>query len=101
MRVDWQLAPSPASVGPATLSLHLRDAAGRPIERARLRLEGQMTHPGMAPVIVDLLEGAAGQYEAAFTFSMGGDWVLLLSGDLPDGRHLRREIEVPGVRASR
>lgn len=89
------------SVGPAQVSVALVDEAGRPVRDARLRLEGHMAHPGMAPATADLREAAAGHYEAQITFSMGGDWVLLLSGELPDGRRLRRQLELPGVLSGR
>ena len=97
VRVEWRLTPEPATVGPSTLTFTLRDASGRRVPDARLRLEGHMTHPGMAPALADVRERAAGEYEADMTFSMAGDWVLLLEGELADGRRLRREMKVPGV----
>ena len=45
-------------------------------------------------------EGTPGAYTAAFTFSMGGDWVLLVSVVLPDGRRMNRRIDVQGVRTA-
>ena len=94
LRIEWRLTPAPATVGPSTIRLTLLDASGRPVPDARLRLEGQMTHPGMAPAIADVHERASGEYEAAMTFSMAGDWVLLLDGELADGRRVRREMRV-------
>ena len=98
LRVEWGVSPTPASVGPAVVSVRLLDAAGRPVPRATLRLEGHMTHPGMAPVLADVREPTPGRYEGQLSFSMAGDWVLLLVGELPDGRELRRRLDVPGVR---
>ena len=101
LQVKWQVTPSPPAVGPATVTLDLRDAADRAVTGASLRLEGHMTHPGMAPVVADLRENAAGEYEAAITFSMAGDWVLVLTGELADGRRVHREMSIGGVRGTR
>jgi hypothetical protein len=68
------------------------------IDGARLRLEGHMSHPGMTPVTTSVAERGPGEYEAQLRFSMAGDWVLVLTGDLPDGRRLTRQLDVVGVR---
>ena len=94
----WQITPTPAAVGPATVRLGVSDAAGRPVAGARLRIEGHMTHAGMAPVLADLREASAGEYETSFDFSMPGDWVLVLTGTLADGRRVHREMSVDAVR---
>jgi hypothetical protein len=99
--VRWQITPTPAAVGPATVRLGVSDAAGRPVAGARLRIEGHMTHAGMAPVLADLREAAAGEYETSIDFSMPGDWVLVLTGTLADGRRVHREMSVDAVRGRR
>ena len=83
------------------LRFSLVDDAREPVAGARLRVEGHMTHPGMAPVTADVRETGPGAYEAALSFTMAGDWVLVLDGALDDGRRLRRHLSVPGVQASR
>jgi hypothetical protein len=57
-----------------------------------------MSHPGMTPVVTTVTEGAAGEYEARMHFSMAGDWTLVLTGELPDGSRLTRQLDVVGVR---
>lgn len=99
VRVEWDVSPAPPVVGQATVDLRIVDEAGRPVSGATLRLEGHMTHPGMAPVPAPVREAAPGRYEASLPFSMAGDWVLLLSGELPDGRLLRERLDVSGVRS--
>jgi hypothetical protein len=59
-----------------------------------------MSHPGMQPVFADVYEVGRGRYRAPLHFTMAGDWVLLVSGRLPDGRSVERRIEVAGVRPS-
>jgi hypothetical protein len=57
-----------------------------------------MTHPGMAPVTSDVIETSGGRYESRVRLSMAGDWVFVVSGDLPNGRRITKEIRVPAVR---
>jgi hypothetical protein len=98
-RVSWTLDPSPPVVGaPIVVHLTLRDADEQPITRARPRLEGLMSHPGMAPVIAAVIERGDGSYEAALRFTMAGDWILLLTGELPGGVQFKKQIEIAGVR---
>jgi hypothetical protein len=101
VRVEWTVEPSRPPVGPATVRFSLVDTAGRPLTGARLRVEGHMTHPGMAPVLADVRETTRGSYESSLAFTMAGDWVLVLDGRLADGRRLRRELSVPRVGADR
>jgi hypothetical protein len=95
--VTWTLHPQPPVAGPATLGVTLRDPANAPIDRAGVRLVGHMTHPGMAPVTATAVPRGAGRYEAGFSFTMRGDWVIVVSIQLPDGRRLDRRIDVPDV----
>ncbi len=78
--------------------LTLRDAAQQPVTGARLRLEGLMSHPGMAPLSAALVERGNGEYDAPLTFTMAGDWILLVTGELADGKTIKKQIELNGVR---
>jgi hypothetical protein len=100
--LTWALRPSTATVGPATLMLSLRRPDGVPIAGATVRVDGHMTHPGMAPVTAEATErpAGAGSYEARFAFTMPGDWVLIVSAALPDGTRVERRIDVGRVRAA-
>jgi YtkA-like len=99
IRVNWTLDPSPPVVGaPITAHVTLRDAGQAPVTGARLRLEGMMSHPGMAPVVAAVVERGNGSYDAALRFSMAGDWILLLTGELPGGVPFKKQIEIAGVR---
>ena len=57
-----------------------------------------MSHPGMAPVVSVMQERENGTYVAPIEFTMAGDWILVVSGDLPQRGRLTRQIEVVGVR---
>jgi len=97
--VTWTLDPSPPTVGtPVVARMTLRDLAQKPVIGARLRLEGLMSHPGMAPVVADVVERGNGVYDAPLQFTMAGDWILLVTGQLADGRQLKKRIEIAGVR---
>jgi len=98
--VAWTLRPEPAAAGPTTVTLTLRDRSGAPVRGARVRLEGHMSHAGMAPVQAEAAELAPGIYEIPFSFSMPGDWILLLSAVMTDGTRLERRIDVAHVRPS-
>lgn len=95
--IDLVVSPNPPAVGPATVTLSLRDAGEQPISGATVELEGNMSHAGMAPVFAPAIEIEPGRYEAPLEFTMGGDWFILVKATLPDGRHLERQINLPGV----
>jgi hypothetical protein len=97
----WTVKPEPPTTGPLTLSLELSERlteGRRPVEGAEVRLEGTMTHPGMAPVSAMASETSPGSYVARMDLSMAGDWVFLVDARLRDGRTLHRQLELPGVR---
>jgi hypothetical protein len=93
--VEWTMTPKLPVVGATTLAeLALRDAARRPVRGAKLRVEGHMSHPGMAPLIATAAERADGIYEIRLQFTMRGDWILLVKGELPDGRTITHRVDV-------
>ena len=96
--IEHSISPEPARVGPASITLKLADAAGKPVTGAKIAIEADMSHAGMSPVFADANEGEAGRYQARFEFPMAGDWVVLLHITLPGGKRLERQIDVKGVR---
>jgi hypothetical protein len=98
-RMSWTLVPSsPAVTEPATLTLELHDDSGQALTGARVRLEGHMSHPGMAPIVADAAERSPGVYVAPVAFSMPGNWVLLVTATLADGQRIEQRIDIRGVR---
>jgi YtkA-like len=97
--VSWTLDPSPPVVGtPIVVRLTLRDRDQKPVLGAHLRLEGLMSHPGMAPIGAAVVERGEGTYDAQVQFSMAGDWIVLVTGELAGGGQLKKQIEIAGVR---
>jgi YtkA-like len=97
LAIKHQISPYPPRVGTDTLTLNLANATGTPITKARIALEADMLHPGMAPRSFDVKEVGGGQYQAQMQFEMAGDWVVLLHVTLPDGNTLNRQFDVTGV----
>lgn len=79
------------------MTVELADAQQKPVTGAQIQVEGDMAHPGMAPVFSDAQETAPGIYTARLNFNMPGDWVVLLHLRLADGRKVERQIDVRGV----
>jgi hypothetical protein len=95
----WKIEPTPPVAGTTTVvRVVLRRPDGRPVSGAKLRLEAHMSHPGMAPVTADVVEHGNGAYEARLQLSMAGDWAIVVTGELADGRRITRETQVPSVR---
>ena len=92
------VSPNPAMVGDAVITLEIRDADGNPVEGATIEVEGTMTHAGMKPVIVETKSLGEGKYVTQnFTFSMGGDWVLIVRATLADGSTAAQQVDLKGV----
>ena len=58
-----------------------------------------MSHAGMKPVFAEVREEKEGRYSADLEFTMGGDWFILVTGKLADGRAVRKKIDVKGVKS--
>jgi hypothetical protein len=98
---EWTLDPSPPVAGGEVVArVELRDQGQKPVLGAKLHLEGQMSHPGMAPVGSDLVERGNGSYEARLKLTMAGDWVLVLTGEIPGGSRITKQLDLPGVRTA-
>lgn len=99
IETDWTVTPQPPTAGPVLLALTLTDrSSGQPLPGAEVRIEGDMTHPGMKPVFSTAREVAPGRYEAPVELTMAGDWVISIDARLRDGRSIEQQFELPGVR---
>jgi hypothetical protein len=99
--VSCRVEPAPPRMGKVRVFVTLAgQAPPGPVAGASVKVEGTMTHPGMTPVFGAAVETKPGEYEAPLTLTMGGDWVLIVTAKLPDGRRLRREVPLPAVKGS-
>lgn len=98
--VHLDIAPQPVREGPATITIRLTDPSGMSVSNAHIDVEGDMSHPGMAPVFGRANELAPGSYQAHLDFSMPGDWVVLLHIRLANGKKIERQIDVRGVESN-
>ena len=98
IRLEARVAPTPYRTGIAHFAVTLTDAkTNGPLAGARVRLEGNMTHPGMVPVEATAEEGKPGVYEAPVDLNMAGDWIFLIEATLPDGRRAQAQVDLPNV----
>jgi hypothetical protein len=96
LALTLEVYPKPPRVGQATVILTLQHAGER-VTGAQLRVEGDMLHPGMAPVFADAAEIEPGRYRATIDLSMAGDWIVLVHVALPDGRKRDYQFEIKDV----
>lgn len=97
--LNLDIKPSPPRVGKATLNLTMRDSIDKLITGADVKLEGNMSHPGMKPVITKAQEVEPGQYSAEMNFAMAGDWFVIVTTSLDDSTKVEKQIKIPGVRS--
>jgi len=98
--INSEISPQPVRVGPVTITVKISDFSAKPVSGAHIQLEGDMSHPGMAPVTTDTKEIEAGRYQGVLQLNMAGDWVVLAHVILADGRKLEPQINVSGVQAN-
>ncbi len=99
LKIESEISPQPVQTGLSAVGLTIHDASGASVTGARVQLEGNMSHPGMAPVFGDTKEVSAGRYAGSLDLNMQGDWVILVHAVLSDGQKVERQIDVKGVRA--
>ena len=98
LTITHEVSPQPPRTGQVTITLRLTDTSGTAVTGARIKLEGNMSHAGMAPVFADAKETETGRYQSSMDLSMAGDWYVSARVTLADGRQFGREIELKGVR---
>ena len=97
VRIEPEFEPNPPRVGAVTITLRVTEALGKPVTGARLKLELNMTHAGMAPVIADAQEVEPGSYRANVQLSMAGDWSLFVDVTLANGNKVYQSFDIKGV----
>ncbi|HEY0796030.1 MAG TPA: FixH family protein, partial [Acidisarcina sp.] len=97
LTAEVQVSPQPPVTAASTVSIQLGDLGTKPVSGAVVTVEADMTHPGMAPIFSTAVEKSSGKYEAPITFTMRGDWILLVHIKTATGQTLERQIDVKGV----
>jgi len=92
--VTTRLMPPQPAVGPATLTVSLSGATAATLGRATVQVVGHMTHPGMTPAVATITPRGPDVYDAALDFTMAGDWLLIATVRLHDGRRLEARVPV-------
>ena len=97
LTIEHEVSPQPPRVGQVTITFRLTDASGTPVTGALVKLEGNMSHAGMAPVFGEAREIEPGRYRAPLELSMAGDWSVVVTATLPGNRTFGRQFEIKGV----
>jgi hypothetical protein len=85
--ISYQIPEGQDSLGESIIEIKVKDVkTGEAVEDARIQIEGNMSHPGMAPVFAKVLEIGDGVYKAQINFNMAGDWILTANVLAKDGR---------------
>jgi hypothetical protein len=87
-----QVPPSPVVEAETVVGVKLVDRVGKVFDGAILRVEAHMTHPGMAPVVSQVVDEGKGAYSVRVRFPMAGAWVLRLKGELADRRTIDQQL---------
>ena len=98
--INSEVSPQPVRIGPVTITMTISDISAKPVSGAHIKLEGDMSHPGMAPVMGETKEIEAGRYQGVLQLNMAGDWVVLAHVILADGRKFEPQINVSDVQAN-
>lgn len=62
------------------MAITVTRADGSSVANAAVKVEGNMTHAGMVPVLVDAVEVGDGVYRADdMRFTMAGDWIVTIT----------------------
>src|ERR1700750_654712 len=71
VKITPEVEPQPPRVGAATITVRVtQPSTGKPITGANVRLEGNMSHAGMAAVFAETTEVEPGLYRTNMEFTM-------------------------------
>jgi len=87
-------------LGANIFTITLAERTGVPVTRARIVLEGDMTHPGMTPAFGEVKETVPGRYQGTLDLTMRGDWTILFHITLASGRSFDRQVQIRNLQAS-
>lgn len=83
--LDLSLDQQPLNGMQQGLTFTLVDKDKKPVDGATVEIEGNMNHPGMAPVMLKAEGKGNGKYTANIQYTMGGEWSLTVTAKTPAG----------------
>jgi hypothetical protein len=94
VRIDARVLPLQPTVGRVTETVSLSGATVDTLAGARVDVVAHMTHPGMTPVVATVTRRGPDVFEAALDLDLAGDWELVATAQLPDGRRVESRTPV-------
>ncbi len=86
-----RVIPNPPPVGKAEICIDVDPRS----EFKEIKVVGDMTHPGMIPVIAEAHPAGPGLWRVdAFDFNMRGDWVLTITAVDKKGKKYQKEVRL-------
>ena len=92
LTITMTTEPSPPIIGDGVVVLMVKDAAGQPVARAQVEVEGNMSHAGMMPSFGKAVGDQSGVYRVPLQWTMGGDWYVDVKLTLTDGKIATRRF---------
>lgn len=93
IEVSWSYTPKEITTQhETTFKFTLTDKNKNLIKNAIIKIEANMNHAGMVPVLADATITTEGLYEAKIKPTMLGDWILFLTITLSDGKVIKKEF---------
>lgn len=86
--------PYPLIVGTNTLDIRLAGADGAPLEVASVRVDSTARREGMLPLSRPATVTANGDFQAALTYPMMGEWDIDITAALANGETLTEHYDV-------
>lgn len=91
-QVTFATEPAQPAIGDGLVIITLKDAAGKPVDGARIAVEANMNHAGMVPVNAESAGSQGGEYRIPLKWTMGGAWYVDARITLPDGQVIQRRF---------
>jgi hypothetical protein len=91
-QVTFATEPVQPLIGDGVVIITLKDAAGKPVDGARIAVEANMNHAGMVPVNAESGASQDGVYRIPLRWTMGGAWYVDARITLPDGEVIQRRF---------
>ncbi len=91
LEAEVRFVPEHPTVGKAEICIEVDPR----LELTRIKVVGDMTHPGMIPVEAEAHPAGPGLWRVdAFDFNMRGDWVLTLTAYDKQGKKYTKEVRL-------